>query len=76
MQWKGVGRVIEDPVFWISWKSLNWDIGQKMFPALFAMLGGDLKKWEGLKGPGKESKEVLAGSQFRVFINNHEEQTS
>lgn len=60
--------MIEDLVFWISWKSLNWNIGQEMFPALFVMLGGDLKKWEGLRGPGKESKEVLAGSECSLTI--------
>lgn len=60
---------------WISWRSLNWDVGQEMLPTLLVMLGGDLSKWRGPWGPGKESKKALAGSQFRVLINSHQEQT-
>lgn len=46
---------------WIFWRSFNWDVGQEMLLILLVMLGGDLFKWRGLWGLGKESKKVLVG---------------
>lgn len=50
-------------------------VRQDLPPALFVMPGGELiKRRAGT--PGKNCKEVLASSQFRVLINSHEKQTS
>lgn len=47
----------------ISYKSLNWDVGRDMLSTLFIMLGEDLTKCQGPGAPGRESREVLAGSK-------------
>ena len=73
MQWSW--KDDRGPSVWVSWKRINWDVDQEMLPTLFVMLGGDLTQWKEPRGPGKESKEVLAGSQLRVLISSHQEQT-
>lgn len=67
----GQKRKAKDAVFNYFWQSLTWDVRQELLPALFIIPGGELIKRRAWR-PGKNCKEVLASSQFRVLINSHE----
>jgi hypothetical protein len=53
-------------------RALTGTLGRKCYQHYSFMPGGELTEWKGPRGPRKDCREVLAGSQFQVLINSHQ----